>query len=396
MAKDNYKSEDFQKNAEKDNKRRSLNPRGFDTANENKYNIKQLNFPATVSSNEFPHYVMFYVNIRGKSKYNTENRFKDQVIEKAPGGPGLNTGDLQRATAITAAAGGALLGMGATKKLGGLLKGTKGVVTGARQVGGAVAGAAIGGGLAALTSNFGPDFLKADQSYRISDVITLATQEPPSVSYNAEWQGRDVGTLVGALAKISDISGGMKTAAAVGDSALMGMGMLAAGMLAASKAGSDKGAMGLAGGALAGATLTGTTMQAMTKTKTNPFREMLFESISERAFRFSYKFLPKSRAEVDNIKRIIDLFKFHMHPELTTSNLFFIYPAEFQIAYYFKGEENTFYQKIAPCALTSLNVTYGGAGGMSTFHDGTPTEINMSLDFKELEILTKERLEQGY
>jgi hypothetical protein len=85
-----------------------------------------------------------------------------------------------------------------------------------------------------------------------------------------------------------------------------------------------------------------------------------------------------------------------MHPELSAGNLFFIYPAEFQIVYYFKGVENTYFQKIAPSALTNLDVTYGGAGGMSSFHDGTPTEVNLKLDFQELETITKEKVQLGY
>ena len=142
--------------------------------------------------------------------------------------------------------------------------------------------------------------------------------------------------------------------------------------------------------------VTGAAAQSMTKMKTNPFREMLFEQIDYRAFKFNYRFLPRSSGEVGNIRKIIDLFKFHMHPELSTGNLFFIYPAEFQIVYYFKGTENTYFHKIAPSALTDLSVTYGGSGGMSSFHDGTPTEVNVSLSFQELELLTKEKIQLGY
>jgi hypothetical protein len=42
-----------------------------------------------------------------------------------------------------------------------------------------------------------------------------------------------------------------------------------------------------------------------------------------------------------------------------------------------------------------MEVDYGGQG-WHTFGDGMPTEINMRLKFRELEVMTKERIEKGY
>ena len=42
-----------------------------------------------------------------------------------------------------------------------------------------------------------------------------------------------------------------------------------------------------------------------------------------------------------------------------------------------------------------MDVTYGGEQ-FSSFRDGRPTEVNMSLVFRETEILTRESIEKGY
>ena len=127
----------------------------------------------------------------------------------------------------------------------------------------------------------------------------------------------------------------------------------------------------------------------------NPFKEVVFESVDFRSFSFKYKFYPKSAQEANNVKDIIQTFKEHMHPQITDSKMFFIYPSEFQISYYFGSKENPYFHKFRPCALESLEVNYGG-DQFSTFKDGKPTEVQLTMTFRELEILTRESVRQGY
>jgi hypothetical protein len=132
-----------------------------------------------------------------------------------------------------------------------------------------------------------------------------------------------------------------------------------------------------------------------TGTAMNPFREQIFQNVQTRTFNFDYKFLPRSETEAQAVQRIIKMFKFHMHPELSAGGLFYIYPSEFNIVYYYKGKENPHINKISTCVLQSMNVDYGGQQ-FGSFYDGSPTEINMRLGFVELEVLTKERVNIGY
>jgi hypothetical protein len=412
MDNPNYKSSDYARLEEHDRQRRFINQYSDRSAlnSTNKYNIGKLEFPENVNSDDYPHYVSFFINIRGKSQFNKENRFKDQAI-LAPGGTSLTPDEINSAINLLATGAGGVLGVGAVKKFAGLKAGQQvkagggsqkkidlasenAKASGKSQLLGGALGAAAGFGVTWLGTKYGPDIITPDKSYRISDVITLAVQEPPAVSYDAKYNDTALGMVLGALGRSAGMLEQGKAMSTMAEAGVLGLSTLAGAALGA-KAGGGLGgaALGAAGGALA---VTGPAVQAMTKMRTNPFREMLFEQTDYRQFKFNYKFLPKNRNEVDNIKRIVDLFKFHMHPELSTGNLFFIYPAEFQIVYYFKGKENSYFHKIAPSALTNLSVSYGSGSGMSSFHDGAPTEVNISLSFQELELLTKEKIQLGY
>ena len=46
-------------------------------------------------------------------------------------------------------------------------------------------------------------------------------------------------------------------------------------------------------------------------------------------------------------------------------------------------------------ALVETKVNYSGSGTFSTFHDGTPTHIKLSLTFKELNPVYREDYDEG-
>jgi len=79
-------------------------------------------------------------------------------------------------------------------------------------------------------------------------------------------------------------------------------------------------------------------------------------------------------------------------------------PNEFNIEYYYKGTENNFLNKIGNCYLTDCDITYGG-DRYSAFPTGktkdgepgaSPTEIHMTLNFQEMDIITHEDVALGF
>jgi hypothetical protein len=129
----------------------------------------------------------------------------------------------------------------------------------------------------------------------------------------------------------------------------------------------------------------------------NPLNEQLFTGVNNRTFSFTYEFLPKNEAETIQAYEIIRQFKYHMLPKLMPITHMYNFPNEFQIVYHIgKGTENDFINKISSCVLTGVNVEYTPRGTVTSFANGSPTEIKMSLSFKELAQLDKDMLwEQG-
>ena len=133
----------------------------------------------------------------------------------------------------------------------------------------------------------------------------------------------------------------------------------------------------------------------------NPFVEVFFNSMQIRSFTYNFNFAPRNEAETAEIQQIIQLFRYHMAPELQGKNSRYLtLPSEFDIHYMYKAGngnsyENDFYNRIATCVLENVNTNYT-PGGVKSFANGAPTQITMSLTFKETELLTKEKINQGY
>lgn len=122
----------------------------------------------------------------------------------------------------------------------------------------------------------------------------------------------------------------------------------------------------------------------------NSKAEVLFQSVSFGQFTFDYKFAPKNKREAANVLNIIRTFRHHMLPEyLDETNFLFIYPSEFDIRYYINNKENDYLERHMTSVLTNMTVNYNPNGQFTTFDDGMPTHINMTLQFKELSIPNK-------
>ena len=90
----------------------------------------------------------------------------------------------------------------------------------------------------------------------------------------------------------------------------------------------------------------------------NNFMEIMYSGPTFRKFSYTWKFTPKSPKEAMDIDKIIRTFKFHMLPEMSPDKLgrYYILPAEFDIFYMFRGDENTFINKISSCVCTGVDV----------------------------------------
>ena len=130
-----------------------------------------------------------------------------------------------------------------------------------------------------------------------------------------------------------------------------------------------------------------------------PKMELMFEGIGRRNFSFSFVFIPKGPEEAQEIHNIVYQFKYHMAANYEGGGANGLremsFPDLFDIEYMHIGEENSNLNKIATCALTKMDVEYGGDRYVA-YEGGVPQTTKLSLNFTEMEIITKEHIADGY
>lgn len=350
-----------------------------------KYDVTNLSYPADLFGNGpantyGQNYVLFYINVSTESRLIKLNTVP-VVDDIAPRNRGAIVGtNISAATAITTSSvasvvltgGAATIGAAFTKTISGSLSKKAALFgLGAAVVTGAGAVAAGAYSINKETSEF------TRPQKRLKSVIGMHVPNNFASHYGIQYADEDLSSFT-AAAKLTQetvnvIKGkentpqltdsGKSIAAAVGISQLFGGGALSAGF-------------GLAA---------------------NPRKEQIFKGVDFRTFSFDYQLYPRSASEARNILDIIQTFKFHAHPEFKDSGGFlYIYPSEFDIVFYQGDSENLTLPRIASCVLLDVTVNYTPNGMFNTFEDGTPTQINLTLNFRELSILTKENIADGY
>ena len=116
----------------------------------------------------------------------------------------------------------------------------------------------------------------------------------------------------------------------------------------------------------------------------NPNVELLFNGPQLRPFSFSFRMIPRTKKESEQIKGIIKFFKKNMAVKRDTG-LFLKAPNTFLIKYLGAGgEEQKSINKIKECALIGFDVNYTPQGSYMTYEDGTMASYNITLSLKEL------------
>jgi hypothetical protein len=346
-----------------------------------------LRYPLDLTD-QSPHYIIFYPLVREGSRLG-EN-FKNtggQVFDKSSQN-GQQPGNATAQSAALGAGIGTGLGIaeqlanGGGKNAGGVtLGGILGSITSVIAKGaiGGAAGAAVG----ALSGS--------QELYTGAGGIALQMPENKmSSGYKATWKDGEMGALLGAIG--------------AGNQSLLG---------AINPLSPDNMKLALRSGGKLSKVLSDNALdvnkvlESNTKSVTNPYKEQFFKSMENRSFVFEYNFAPRSLKEAEAIfsrrtaaggdnMGIIQKFAYHMHPELRDSGYFFNYPSEFSIVYYHAGKENQYVRKISTCVLTGMSVDYGSDTGFTTFKEGMPTHATMRLEFLELELMTAQRVYQGF
>ena len=138
----------------------------------------------------------------------------------------------------------------------------------------------------------------------------------------------------------------------------------------------------------------------------NPMQEQLLDSVPFRSWDFTFDFYPKSKREALEVREIIRVFRESMLPDTYSESKFFNrdnaseisgpqkadtasyfnYPNIFQI--YFSGPIANKIDGFLPAVCTNAQVDYTGGQKFSTFYDGMPSHIQLTLNFAEIKVMT--------
>jgi len=358
----------------------SLNPqRGAATSfTPTQYNISQYQYPSDLYSNNSVYggnYVIFYINVAEDSRIfavNKEPTVDPKLVPARLRGDlasqNFNTAQTTVGAAAPLAVGGAVAG-GASQYAKGIVNVAKGALKG-----GALG--AVPGGATALTVANAVGGKMGRQQKRLQKAIALHVPNELSISYNTQWDAEDT-----AMFQMGATASKEMGKAFAQDGTKNGMGATSAILTSLAL---SKGPQGAA-------------LSAASGIAANPKKENLFKSVDFRTFTFSYKFFPRNPNEAQDVLNIIKEFKVHMHPEYKDANNFvFIYPSEFDVYYYNNGVENLNLHRHTSSVLCNMDVNYTPNGMLNTFDNGMPTQIDVKLTFKELSILTKQEIQDGF
>ena len=126
----------------------------------------------------------------------------------------------------------------------------------------------------------------------------------------------------------------------------------------------------------------------------NGNKELLFDGVTLREFKFDFTFTPRSSDEGERARKIIRQLKRSMSPKAgkeyqgggafgANGGIFLNSPDLFLLRYLSGGKDHPFLNSFKPCALTSLSVNYTGGGTYATYSDSTPVHMKVSMVFKE-------------
>lgn len=361
------------------------------------YKIGQLQYPLEgLGDDETPHYMTFNINIPTSSKYAVNNGTNSK-------GQAIKTGDNQSTSQIISkfVPQSAISGPNTKQAETGAVVTTLIGATQGSLVSSGVGSAAAFGAVKGITLT--------PKTQRITTAIHLYTPETLLVQYDQVWNEVSLTQALGRFGKFTAAGGKelMSEMASKGHQLFdMGTNLVTQGNVPSvsefqkllhfnSAAGAELAAQVAEQTGVAGPNFADLVLRSQNKA-INPKNEMLFQGTSNRRFNFVFDFQPRSQKEAYQIYQIIRTFKAFAAPEYSTEGAgrYMIPPAIFDIGFFFKNAENLALPRISSCALVNISLDYNHSAPFATFNDGFPVHINMQMEFREIDIITRELIQK--
>ena len=114
-----------------------------------------------------------------------------------------------------------------------------------------------------------------------------------------------------------------------------------------------------------------------------------------RSFQWQFSMKPLSKGESQQAKAITQFFKTRSMPAQSDMQYTRIYniPDVFRVQFFSGFKESPWIDKIGHCACTDVGVAYGGDRFTTFAGEHAPLQIDLSLSFKEMELLNRQAVQ---
>ena len=122
----------------------------------------------------------------------------------------------------------------------------------------------------------------------------------------------------------------------------------------------------------------------------NPLKFQLFEGVNFRTYSYTFNLRPKNADDAQSIQEIIHAFKLSALPGTAgEASRIYTFPNEWAIRFRGPFKDHIDYPLVSVC--TGVEVNYSDGQSFSTFIDGAPTSVGLTLNFTETSTLTRDK-----
>jgi len=250
------------------------------------------------------------------------------------------------------------------------------------------------------------------------DDIIMYMPEDVAMNYSQNWAGREFHPLAAtALRSTGQYFGGVSSAknlAGAAAAATTGIGKMTGSLITAALNGAGGSAQFMTAGLIAqglnmsgfaGGVSANDVLASQGGNILNPNTEVLYQGPQLRTFAFNFKMSARNSDESKQIQNICKLFKIASLPRAEGSGQKNLIGVPRIVQFTFKSVQNNngkltsidnpWIPKFKPCAIGSVNVNYTPNGVWSTFEDGSPVAVNLTIQLQELKIIFDSEISGG-
>lgn len=137
---------------------------------------------------------------------------------------------------------------------------------------------------------------------------------------------------------------------------------------------------------------TARSITAFTGIVQNPHTTVMFDGVNLRTITLEWRFSARSEEDSKTIRRIYDMIKLCIHPAEALFGYALNYPDLLYVE--FDGKAADYFPKFRKAMVNSIHITPDSSNGIPLFKSGAPVTYNFQLVATEIEILTRDILQE--